>query len=137
MVGRGVDYGTAFEAALKIYELTGGSPPSRTRPADFLHGPIAIARARLPDARDRARPARRSTAMRELLDAARERGADVTVISDAAAARAPARPVEPVPEWLSPLVAVIPAQLLAVGAAERLGLDVDRPTGLQKVTLTS
>jgi glutamine---fructose-6-phosphate transaminase (isomerizing) len=46
-------------------------------------------------------------------------------------------PLEPVPEWLSPLVAVIPAQLLAVGAAEHLGRDVDRPTGLQKVTRTS
>ena len=41
------------------------------------------------------------------------------------------------PEWLSPLVAVIPAQQLAVGMAERLGLDVDRPPGLQKVTRTA
>ena len=32
---------------------------------------------------------------------------------------------------------VIAAQKLAVGAAEVLGRDVDRPTGLQKVTLTS
>jgi glucosamine--fructose-6-phosphate aminotransferase (isomerizing) len=45
--------------------------------------------------------------------------------------------VEPGPEWLSPLCAVIPAQLLAVGAAERRGLDVDRPVGLQKVTRTT
>ncbi|HEX6160290.1 MAG TPA: hypothetical protein VF111_09005, partial [Thermoanaerobaculia bacterium] len=34
--------------------------------------------------------------------------------------------LEPVPEWLSPLVAVLPAQQLAIGAAERLGRDVDR-----------
>jgi len=36
-----------------------------------------------------------------------------------------------------PLVSVIPAQKLAVGAAETLGRDVDHPTGLHKVTLTS
>jgi glucosamine--fructose-6-phosphate aminotransferase (isomerizing) len=40
------------------------------------------------------------------------------------------------PEWLSAIVAVVPAQLLAVGAAERLGLDVDRPSGLEKITRT-
>ena len=58
----------------------------------------------------------------------------------AATHRAPASAgsrVEPVPEWLSPLCAVIPAQLLAVGAAERRGLDADRPAGLQKVTRTT
>ena len=44
--------------------------------------------------------------------------------------------LEDIPEWLSPLCAVVPAQLLAVGAAERRGLDVDRPVGLQKVTRT-
>ena len=55
----------------------------------------------------------------------------ITVIGDDGLA------VEPVPEWLSPLCAVVPAQLLAVGAAERRGLDVDRPIGLQKVTRTT
>jgi glucosamine--fructose-6-phosphate aminotransferase (isomerizing) len=73
--------------------------------------------------------------MRELLAAAGERGAELTVVSDADFEDR--IPLEPVAEWLSPLVAVIPAQLLAVGAAERLGRDVDRPTGLQKVTRTS
>jgi glucosamine--fructose-6-phosphate aminotransferase (isomerizing) len=45
--------------------------------------------------------------------------------------------VEPGPEWLSPLCAVVPAQLIAVGAAERRGVDADRPLGLQKVTRTT
>ena len=41
VVGRGVAYGTAFEAALKLSELTGMvAAPYST--ADFLHGPIAI-----------------------------------------------------------------------------------------------
>jgi glucosamine 6-phosphate synthetase-like amidotransferase/phosphosugar isomerase protein len=33
--------------------------------------------------------------------------------------------------------AVVPAKLLAVGAAERRGVDVDRPVGPQKVTRTT
>jgi glutamine---fructose-6-phosphate transaminase (isomerizing) len=41
-----------------------------------------------------------------------------------------------VPEWLSPVTAVVPAQVLAWRIAQRRGLDVDQPLGLQKVTRT-
>ena len=98
--------------------------------ADFLHGPIAILEPGFPILAI-APSGPTLPGMRELLAAAGERGAELTLVSDARL------PLEPVPEWLSPLVAVIPAQLLAVGAAEQLGRDVDRPTGLQKVTRTS
>src|SRR4051794_25888834 len=135
VVGRGVAYGTAFEAALKLSELTGviAAPWSS---ADFMHGPIAIVEPGFPILAI-APSGPTLDGMRELLDAATERGADVTVISDVAGL--PGRRIHlcAVPEWLSPLVSVIPAQKLAVGAAETLGRDVDRPTGLQKVTLTS
>jgi glucosamine--fructose-6-phosphate aminotransferase (isomerizing) len=137
VVGRGANYATAFEAALKIKELTGiaAEPAS---PADFLHGPVAILDRGFPVlAVLPSEPA--GAAMRDVLAAADSRGADVTVIGggDRAADRS-ARylSVEPGPEWLSPLTAVVPAQLLAVGAAERRGLDADRPLGLQKVTRT-
>ncbi len=136
VVGRGVAYGTAFEAALKLSELTGmvAAPWSS---ADFLHGPIAIVEPGFPILAI-APSGPTLPGMRELLEAAQGRGADTTVISDDDSVPAERRiALEPVPEWLSPLVAVIPAQLLAVGAAEHLGRDVDRPPGLQKVTRTS
>jgi glucosamine--fructose-6-phosphate aminotransferase (isomerizing) len=41
-----------------------------------------------------------------------------------------------VPEWLSPLTAVVPGQAAALQLARLRGVDVDRPLGLQKVTLT-
>jgi glucosamine 6-phosphate synthetase-like amidotransferase/phosphosugar isomerase protein len=41
-----------------------------------------------------------------------------------------------VPEWLGPAVAIVPAQLLAVGLARRRGIEVDAPFGLSKITLT-
>jgi len=34
------------------------------------------------------------------------------------------------------VVAIVPAQLLALGLAERRGIDVDAPFGLRKITLT-
>jgi glutamine---fructose-6-phosphate transaminase (isomerizing) len=132
VIGRGANYATAFEAALKIKELAGVAAEPAS-PADFLHGPVAMldpgfpVLAILPSAVSGA-------ALRDVLAAAHARDADVTVIGDAPGERQLA--VEPVPEWLSPLCAVVPAQLLAVGAAERRGVDVDRPVGLQKVTRT-
>jgi glucosamine--fructose-6-phosphate aminotransferase (isomerizing) len=41
-----------------------------------------------------------------------------------------------IPEWLSPLVAIVPGQLWAVALARTRGLDPDRPRGLSKVTET-
>jgi glutamine---fructose-6-phosphate transaminase (isomerizing) len=133
VIGRGANYATAFEAALKIKELAGVAAEPAS-PADFLHGPVAMLDPGFPVlAIMPSGPA--GAAIRDVLAAAHERDADVTVIGDAPGERQLA--VEPVPEWLSPLCAVIPAQLLAVGAAERRGVDVDRPVGLQKVTRTT
>ena len=41
-----------------------------------------------------------------------------------------------VPEWLSPLIAVVPGQLAAMRLAQLRGIDLDKPLGLTKVTLT-
>jgi len=41
-----------------------------------------------------------------------------------------------VPEWLSPIVTVIPGQLLAHDLTVARGYDPDHPRGLLKVTLT-
>ena len=121
---------------MKLSELTGViAAPYST--ADFMHGPIAIVEPGFPILAI-APSGPTLDGLRELLDAATARGADVTVDLRR---RRPARPPDPpaggARSGCSPLVAVIPAQKLAVGAAEILGRDVDRPTGLQKVTLTS
>ena len=41
-----------------------------------------------------------------------------------------------VPEWLSPLVAIIPGQLLAMHLTLAKGYEADHPRGLTKVTRT-
>jgi glucosamine--fructose-6-phosphate aminotransferase (isomerizing) len=40
------------------------------------------------------------------------------------------------PEWLSPITAVVPGQFAALRLARLRGIDLDRPLGLSKVTLT-
>ncbi|NUR10207.1 MAG: glucosamine--fructose-6-phosphate aminotransferase, partial [Nocardioidaceae bacterium] len=45
-------------------------------------------------------------------------------------------PAAVVADWLSPVTAVVPGQLLAWRAAELRGVDVDHPGDLSKVTLT-
>jgi glucosamine--fructose-6-phosphate aminotransferase (isomerizing) len=41
-----------------------------------------------------------------------------------------------VPEWLSPFIAVVAGQLLALELAQAKGIDFERPRGLTKVTRT-
>jgi len=40
------------------------------------------------------------------------------------------------PEWLSPLAAMVPMQLFCYHLARAKGLDFESPRGLRKVTLT-
>jgi glutamine---fructose-6-phosphate transaminase (isomerizing) len=134
VVGRGAHYATAFEAALKVRELAGIVAEAYS-PADLLHGPIAtVGRGQPLLAIAPVGPTEGS--MRELVAAARERGAHVAAIGNDPSLGDPFLELIDVPEWLGPVVAIVPAQLLAVGLAERRGVDVDAPFGLSKITLT-
>jgi glucosamine--fructose-6-phosphate aminotransferase (isomerizing) len=138
IVGRGVNYGTAFEIALKIRELSGLVVEAYS-PADLMHGPIAAIQPGWPVVIVApSGPARPS--VEDVVLPLRERGARLLAVSDVGAVlrRAQTRlPLVPhVPEWLSPLTAVIPGQLTAMRLARLRGLDVDSPVGLRKVTLT-
>jgi glucosamine--fructose-6-phosphate aminotransferase (isomerizing) len=138
IVGRGVNYGTAFEVALKIRELSGLVVEAYS-PADLMHGPIAAIQPGWPVVLVApSGPARPS--VEDVVLPLRERGARLVAISDVSAVlrRAQTRlPLVPhVPEWLSPLTAVIPGQLTALRLAQLRGLDIDAPIGLNKVTLT-
>ncbi|MGZ8794613.1 MAG: SIS domain-containing protein [Gaiellaceae bacterium] len=138
VVARGVNYGAAFEIALKIRELSGAQFEAFSA-ADLLHGPIAALK--------RGRPAiviapagRTLASMRIAVEKVRERGAEVIAISDdekfLAESDTPLPLVPGVPEWLSPLLTVVPGQVAAVRLATLRQADVDSPVGLTKITLT-
>ncbi len=138
VAGRGYNLCTAFELALKLKELTYITASSYST-ADLMHGPIAVVGPGYP-VLVVAPSGRALPDLEQLLEVLRARDAELLVVSDDAsllsAGRTPLALPLGVPEWLSPLVAVVPGQLLAHHIALSRGLDPTRPRGLQKVTET-
>jgi glucosamine--fructose-6-phosphate aminotransferase (isomerizing) len=136
VLARGFQYATAREWALKLKELAEvlADPYSA---ADFQHGPIALVGGGFPIlAIATTGPA--LDGMTELLGRLRGTGARLLILSDAPelAEVGPIVPLPSVPEWLAPLVAIVPAQLFAYHLACARGMDTEKPRNLHKVTLT-
>jgi glucosamine--fructose-6-phosphate aminotransferase (isomerizing) len=138
VIGRGYNYATAFELALKLKELTYtiAEPYSS---ADFLHGPLALIEPGFPVIVVTPSGAMLSE-MLDFVQTLKDHGAEVLVISDSpealASARTPLALPGEVPEWLSPITAIVPGQLFAMHLAHARDYDPDRPRSLRKVTET-
>lgn len=134
-LGRGINFPIALEGALKLKEISyihaEGYPAG-----EMKHGPIALLDARVPVV---------AVAMpggvydKVLSNAQEAKARDALLIGvvsstdqDAAEIFDKLLPVPEVEELLSPIVAVIPLQLLAYHIAARRGLDVDQPRNLAK-----
>ena len=136
VLARGLHYATAREWALKLKELAYvlADPYSA---ADFQHGPIALVEPGFPVHAVATRgPA--LSGMVELLERLHAARANLLVLSDAPEVEGlgDVVPLPAVPEWLSPLVAIVPAQLFAYHLARARGLDTETPRNITKVTLT-
>jgi glucosamine--fructose-6-phosphate aminotransferase (isomerizing) len=138
VLGRGFNYSTAFEVALKIKETCYfiAEPYSV---ADLLHGPVAMIDQHFPVIV--VAPSGPTQAdIPKLFDLLETRGARVLAISDRADVLSRAQfglklPAD-VPEWVSPIVGVVAGQLFAHALCVATGQDPDKPRGLSKVTLT-
>ncbi|MBN1201792.1 MAG: SIS domain-containing protein [Anaerolineae bacterium] len=137
-LARGYNYCTGFEIALKLKELTYVAAEAYSS-ADFHHGPKAIVEPGFPLIVV-APQGKALQSMIESIDMLQASGPDMAIISNVPEVAARARLALPIPdtipEWLSPLAAVVPGQLLALGLSEARGIDVDTPRGLHKITLT-
>lgn len=138
VIGRGYNYATAFELALKMKELTYVVVEPYSS-ADFQHGPLAVIEHGFPVivlAPGGAMNEEMAGFMRTLAG----RQAELIVFSDQdallAAAQTALRLPVTVPEWLSPLTTIVPGQLFAMHLAHTRGYDVDAPRGIHKVTET-
>lgn len=131
-VARGILYGAAAEAALKIEETTSLFTTAFSA-ADLRHGPIAVAATGLP-ALVFSHPGPAAADVADLARDLRERGADVLLAGPVNGSALP-WPAE-VPEVAAPVLAVARAQQVALALARQLGRDPDAPGGLHKVTLT-
>ena len=139
IVGRGFEYATAREWALKLKELARvfADPYSA---ADFLHGPIALVQPGIPVlvlAPGGAAAAGQIDLLRDL----KSRGIDTVVVSDNPETRDLGRwsiaLPGGIPEPLRPIVSIVPAQLFAYHLTRARGLDPDNPRSLSKVTRTT
>jgi glucosamine--fructose-6-phosphate aminotransferase (isomerizing) len=136
-LGRGYNLATAYEIALKIKELAYIHAQGYST-ADFMHGPLACVEPGLPVIAVAMSGALRDDVAASLSRVG-QRGGQLIIISDDEAILQSAHaslPVPKVPEWLSPITAVVPGQWLAVHLALAKGLDPDRPRALTKVTVT-
>jgi glucosamine--fructose-6-phosphate aminotransferase (isomerizing) len=138
VLGRGFNYATAFEVALKVKELTKivAEPYSS---ADFRHGPIATVTRGFPMILI-APSGLTSPDIADLCGQLRQLQAELLVISNdqdlLKYAQLPLKIPSGIPEWLTPLAAIIPGQLFALNLAIERGLNPDQPVGLRKVTET-
>lgn len=134
-LGRGINFPIALEGALKLKEISyihaEGYPAG-----EMKHGPIALLDAKVPVVTI-AMPG--SVFEKVLSNAQEARARDARLIgvtpmdeTEAAHTFDTVIPVPHVDELLSPIVTVIPLQLLAYHIAARRGLDVDQPRNLAK-----
>lgn len=137
VIGRGVEFSSAREIALKLLETcrVAAEPLTAT---DLAHGPVAALDPMFPvwtiASDDETLPAVLEAAAR-----AREAGATIIASGSAAEFVLGADYVLPVPSppssVMTPLLSVVPGQLFAWALARTKGLDPDEPRGLSKVTL--
>ena len=139
VLGRGYNYATAFEWALKLKELTYtiAEPYSS---ADFLHGPIAMIEPGFPVMAVAPQGRVYASMLEVLIRLCREQQAELVIVSDSQEALTLAQspiPLPPgIPEWLTPLVSILPAQLFTYHLTQVKGLDTERPRSITKVTET-
>jgi glucosamine--fructose-6-phosphate aminotransferase (isomerizing) len=134
-LGRGVNYPIALEGALKLKEISyihaEGYPAG-----EMKHGPIALIDAEMPVVVV-ATPGRVYEKVLSNIQEVRSRDGRVIAVAVEGDERVAALadevlPVPAVDEDLSPLVNVVPLQLLAYHVAERRGCDIDQPRNLAK-----
>lgn len=134
-IGRGINFPIALEGALKLKEISyihaEGYPAG-----EMKHGPIALLDSKVPVV---AIAVPGSVYEKVLSNAQEAKARDARLIGVTAMTDIQASsifddllPVPTVNELLSPVLAVIPLQLLAYHIAARRGLDVDQPRNLAK-----
>lgn len=138
VLGRGYNYSTAFEWSLKMKELTYvvAEPYSS---ADFRHGPIAVVQKGFPIMAVVTSGAVGDDLTAVLAKLRNENDAEIFVVSDMTEPLAHAHcgvRIPGVPEWLSPILAILPGQLFTYHLTLAKGYDADHPRGLSKVTKT-
>jgi glucosamine--fructose-6-phosphate aminotransferase (isomerizing) len=134
-LGRGYSYPVALEGALKLKEIA--YIPCEGYPAgEMKHGPIAMLEEGTPVICIVPRDGQREKALSNVKEV-QARGATIIAIytegdEEIRDVADIAIPVPETPDYASPLVTVVPLQLLAYKVGLALGRDIDKPRNLAK-----
>jgi glucosamine--fructose-6-phosphate aminotransferase (isomerizing) len=136
VLGRGFNYSTAFEWALKLQEMAYvlAHPFSI---ADFAHGPFAVLEQDFPVLAVAMRGPMFDDTVAMLDRVRRERSTRLVTITDDPGMALEHVAIPQIAEWLSPIPAIVAAQLFTIEVAEVRGVDPQQPRGLSKVTRTT
>ncbi len=139
VLGRGYHYATAREWALKLKELAYilADPYSS---ADFIHGPLALIEAGFPTFCIAPSGATEDDMAEVIERLGGELGAHLLIVSDDEALCAKgtwSMALPHLPEWLMPIVSIVPGQLHAMHSTMAQGRDPEKPRSIRKVTLTN
>lgn len=134
-LGRGYNYPTALEGALKLKEISyihaEGMPA-----AEMKHGPIALITKNMPVVFIATKSSQYEKVVSNIEEVRARDGRVIAVATEGDTEIASLAEhvfyVPDVPEPLQPLVTVVPLQLLAYHAAVLRGCDVDKPRNLAK-----
>lgn len=130
-IGRGIDYAVALEGALKLKEVSYIQTEGFAA-AELKHGTIALIEKGTPVIALINDPATADLTRGNIREV-ESRGANVMVFAAKEFAQAGDDVVLPeIDYYLSPLLTIVPAQLLAYYASKNKGLDVDKPRNLAK-----
>ncbi len=134
-IGRGFNYPTALEGALKLKELS-YIHASGYAAGELKHGPIAVLDSSVPVITVLV-PGRVYEKTLSNAQESRARNARMVAVAVDGDEQAPKTfdhifRIPPVDELLSPIVTVVPLQLLSYFVADFLGKDVDQPRNLAK-----
>ena len=139
VLGRGFNYATAHEWALKLKELAYvlAEPYSS---ADFQHGPVALAHQGFPVFAVVPSGKIAPDMITLLTKLVQDQQVELLVVSNEGSALAlantPVQLPERLPEWITPIPAIVPAQLFCYHLTRAKGYNTEGPRGLSKVTLT-
>ncbi|MCL4730343.1 MAG: SIS domain-containing protein, partial [Planctomycetes bacterium] len=134
-IGRHYNYPTALEGALKLKEISYIHAEGYAG-GEMKHGPLALVEGTFPTIAIAPRGATREKLLSNVQEIRARQGVVVLVATegDTEAAELADYLIE-IPdcaEELSPILAVVPLQLLAYYTATQLGRDVDKPRNLAK-----
>ena len=138
VLGRGLNFATALEAALKLKETCSVGAEALSA-ADFLHGPIAALDPGFPVILFAAQDPTLAS-MRSIIESLDYFNCEKVIVSDDASLLRGASLGLEVKSHVSPLCwplcSIVPIQLFAYRLALIKGLNPDKPAGLSKVTHT-